>query len=310
MRRTPAAAALLLMLSVSACAEPDAKEATGNTDAAKATEDAPSNAEIEKYFEALARTIPTTMEAVRSEIVEPGSLADAYTSHFIYSSNANLDAGFPPAPQKLNDIDGGYELCDTEMRRKGACTKFPQIESANGKLADFTVGGKDLRDRISVGDGTKKTAGPLGINRVPGRVSAVSIGNFPCTPGSRRKTNLTGPIRARYRSPDGRQSTATSASTTGRDRGGLDGVRLVLLRASQAGRSSDSADVGPRLHDRTHRQVQDPITRNHTSPRWEAGGWRGFSRASVCSTNWRAAAPTFSLLRAARFPAATCHGRG
>ena len=171
-----------------------------------------SDEEVKKYFEALASDNPDEMESVRSEVAEPGSLADAYALHFIHATNSNFDAGFPPEPSTLNDIDGGYEMCSTDEEGKETCTEFTEMESTNGKLADFAVGGNDLRDRISVGDGTKKSAGPLG--------SVEFLGSYLQVDGSlavhaRIKTKnlaITGPYTARYRSPEGRQSSTNSAS--------------------------------------------------------------------------------------------------
>lgn len=217
MRRNPVAAiALLLLLSVSACAEPNAKEAIGNTDAAKATEDAPSNADIEQYFEALTSGKPDEIETVRSAIVEPGSLADAYTSHQINQTNSLLDAGYPPDDRQVKNVDGGYEICATEEPEKGTdrCTTFTEIESKNGKLADFTVGGNDLRDRVSVGDGSKKSAGPLGSVEFLNAYQAVSSGDLIVHVRIKTKDQeLSGPYSARYRSPEGRQSTATAVNS-------------------------------------------------------------------------------------------------
>lgn len=240
MRRTPAAVALLMLLSVSACAEPDAKEATGNTDAAKATEDAVSNQEIAAYLDAIAADDPDEMESVRSESVEPGSLADAYLFHRIYSSNASSDAGFPSEGQEVKDVSDGYELCATEtVEGEEPCTKFTDFTSSNGKLADFKVGGKDLRERLSVGDGSKKSAGPLGSIEYLAAYQSVQSGALFVHTRIKTKDQTIGGLYgvARYRAPDGRQSTATDTWTPEEiEPDSLAYVTFIFERAKPGGR--------------------------------------------------------------------------
>ena len=67
-RNIVCALALASLLAVTACAGSDVKEATGDTDAAKTKDDAPSNREVKAYFDALAGDIP-----MQSSLLAPRS---------------------------------------------------------------------------------------------------------------------------------------------------------------------------------------------------------------------------------------------
>lgn len=195
--------------------EPDVKPATGDSSAKTVEGKTPEleNADLKKFFDAIAASDPEKMQAVKS-LAAPGSIAAAYLQEQSDASNALIDAGFGnDIGSTAKEVDGGYKNC-SDPADPTNCVTWADFESANGKLAKFTINGTDISDRIAVGDGSNQDAGGLATVEFLSAYKSVQSDqifvNVKVTSHT-QKINL-GAYTATYRGDDKRQSTATDAS--------------------------------------------------------------------------------------------------
>lgn len=195
--------------------DPDVKPAKGDTNAKKVEGKAPEleDADIRRFFEAIAAYDPDKMKSVRT-LAAPGSLAAAYLQEQSDASNALIDAGSGDDDgSNLNKVDGGYENCSDPSDPKN-CVTWANFESVEGKLAKFTINDTDISDRITVGDGSKQKAGDLATIEFLSAYKSVQSDqifvNVRVT-SNKQKIDLNA-YSATYRGKDKRQSTATDAT--------------------------------------------------------------------------------------------------
>jgi hypothetical protein len=207
------AAILLSVPAFASCSGSDeVKPATGESSAKVATSEAPvaKDKDVESYFNAIVSAdLDQLGEA--SSLVAPGSIADAYLKYHLAGANAAIDGGSPDEPSDLEKVEGGYKTCD-DPDDPDDCVTWSDLESVDGKLAKFAVNGKDLTDRISVGDGSTAKAGELGTVEFLVAYQSVQSGDLfvlaSVTSGDEPVTLNSG--SATYRGPDKRQSQASS----------------------------------------------------------------------------------------------------
>ena len=207
-----------ILIAAGGCSnDPEIKESEGDTQASKPEGPKLSSADVEKFFEGLASRDPETIESV-TPIAAEGSVAEAYAKYTLHLTNAAIDAGTPYLPYTVTKSEKGFKSCaspDEELAPSTKrCSLWSGVEAEDGKLASLTVDGNSLRDRISVGTGEKIKLGALG------RLEFLSAFQSPSANGMivnlRLKTkalavSATEFYSARYRSKDGRQSTASNA---------------------------------------------------------------------------------------------------
>jgi hypothetical protein len=192
------------------CGGPEVEEATGDRSAATANQDEEVNdEEIQSYFDALASNDADEMEKVAG-LAAPDSIAQAYAMHQANIVNAAQDMGMPYESEDVRSVEGGYETCGTDEEGKEVCYTYADLESTAGKLSSFTVNGKSLKDRISLGNGQTAKAGRFGRVEF---LSAYKSADNDLWVAVKFKTSKGEPAifagyEAKYRSPDGRQSTA------------------------------------------------------------------------------------------------------
>src|SRR5947209_2385881 len=105
------------------------------------------------YFDGIAtQTVTSLRQAVAA--AEPGSPAAAYATYLLASSRAASDGGHPVEqdPQTAERTSKGYRFCQGQRSEK-TCFEYAGVTRAGGKVADFTVNGQPISDRLAVGSG-------------------------------------------------------------------------------------------------------------------------------------------------------------
>lgn len=201
---------VLALVFASGCSSGPTVSESGADSKAKTVEQI-SDEKVEQYFEAIAANDIDEMESGLASAAR-GSIAEAYMIHMIAVANSSLDAGVPEAePETLTAKKEGYESCGDDGTGKQSCVVWGNIEGKDGKITNFTVSGKRLDDRISVGNDKFAKAGRLAEVRFISAYKSVETGGLTVDieiKSNERKveTNLFG---STYRSKEGRQSKAT-----------------------------------------------------------------------------------------------------
>ena len=150
-------AAVTLAIGLSACSgDSQAEPATGH-ETAPVAEQEPSDENIKPYVDALASEELVEMRKAQRALAAEGSLAEAYMRNQADQSEAGLDGGFPFDPGTVTAHGDGYRAC-YESDEKGAeptCYVYDDFKvTTDGKVAAFTIDGRSLKDRLTVGDGS------------------------------------------------------------------------------------------------------------------------------------------------------------
>jgi hypothetical protein len=153
----------LSMTTLASCSdEPGAKPAAGDSSVETAGNDEPDLAtdDIRPYFEAVVSADPDLLESALT-LAAPGSIAEAYIKYQRAGIDASIDGGTPEEASDLEKIDDGYREC-ANPDDPTDCVTWSDFESEGDKLADFTVNGVSLKNRVTIGNGSKAKAGALG----------------------------------------------------------------------------------------------------------------------------------------------------
>ncbi|VXB05880.1 hypothetical protein [Aeromicrobium sp. 9AM] len=155
--------ALVAVVFLSACGgDPKVESAKGDTTAKSVDNDEPKAASknVKEYFEAVVSGDPDQLgDAMK--LVVPGSVAEAYLKYQRAGVDASIDNGSPDEATELETVDDGFKDC-SNPDDPSDCVTWADFEATAGKLANFTVNNVPLNKRITVGDGSKVSAGQLG----------------------------------------------------------------------------------------------------------------------------------------------------
>ena len=220
----------LVALLPAACGSDTKVTESKSGDAVKNVEQV-SDANLDSYFDAFASGDPDQMSQAR-DLTSTGSIAEAYLIHQGAVANAYLDGGTGSSEQESSKVKDGYRVCDT-AEGDDACATYAEFKSANGKLSSFTVNELDLTKRLAIGKGAPAKAGDLGSLRFVSSYQSASNYLFVTMDvlSSGKKLNLSS-YDAKYRAPDGRQSTATAAD--GPTELGADSKATILIAFEKA----------------------------------------------------------------------------
>lgn len=197
----------------------------------------PASAEnVRKYFELIATNDPEEMEKAIA-LAAPKSLAAGYAKHQAAVHGAELDGGSETAADVLTEEGNAYIACP-EGEGDQVCTKWAKVETAGGRVANFTVNDQPISGRLTVGSGDKVRVGNLG--------SAEFVSAYRSLAGKALFVNLVAQSRNRkisissfsatYREPGGKQVTASNAfGPTELDADSNTRVTLVFARAKVGG---------------------------------------------------------------------------
>lgn len=187
-----------------------APTSTSTTSSKSARSNLPSEETLKTYFEGIAAgTIAGAEEAM--DAAAPGSMALAYANYLRGNIQAMIDGGIAPPPEQpeVKKVDGGFEYCYTGSQAQ--CYTNTKITGKSDKVANFSVNDKPLKGRLYTGDDKPITASGEDVQaRFIAAYETTSdkdlIVVFSLKTG---KTASLASVQGTYRSPEGRQSTAT-----------------------------------------------------------------------------------------------------
>lgn len=145
-------------------------------------------------------------------LAAPGSVAAAYAQYNVDANQAAIDGGSDYDDETLSEIDGGYKSCSGGTSDDD-CVTWTDFESSDGKISSLKVNETDISKRISIGNGRSKKAGDLATVELLTAYQSVQandmVVNALIKSGDGEIT--IGTYEAKYRGPDGRQTTASAA---------------------------------------------------------------------------------------------------
>jgi len=207
-----------LCLSLAACAEepisspaPDTSDNESSQPASESPKDEnlPSNEDLKTFVDAIASGQASDLEAAQDFVV-PDSNAAGYLRYFTHFQNAEIDAGYSTdfPPDTVEEIDGGFELCDADSYEDNGCTTYTNFQGEEGKITDFQVQDHDIEDRLVMGTGDS-VEGPQGaeIEFIAAYRNAADTHLFLAYEVRNGSAELDVSTQS-YRNPDGRQTEA------------------------------------------------------------------------------------------------------
>jgi hypothetical protein len=173
--------------------------------------DLPDERTLQQYFDGISTNTPAELQTA-VDLAKPKSNAAAYATYLLAGEQANIDAGYPqPANATAHKTDGGYEACYPDEQGKETCVLYTDIKGAEGKLADFSVNGRKLGERITIGNGRPIWATDLGVEAsfIASYVTA-SADDLIVVQSLKTSANPIHINAGTYRSPSGRQSQSSN----------------------------------------------------------------------------------------------------
>lgn len=118
----------------------------------------PSAKTLQAYFDGVASgTVPGYDDAKAAAV--PGSTADRYVTYLRAAAEAVLGGGHTPGNGDASaQVDSGAFTFCTDSGSGKVCYRYTDITGADGKVADFSVNGRPVADRVLVGSGASVPA--------------------------------------------------------------------------------------------------------------------------------------------------------
>jgi hypothetical protein len=104
---------------------------------------------VDGYMNGLASSRPDVARDALQYAAEH-SVAHVYLQHQANLFEAGLDGGMYQGESTLDEIDGGYAMCDAI----DVCNEFTGFAIEDGLVTDLRVNGQDPGPRLTVGDGS------------------------------------------------------------------------------------------------------------------------------------------------------------
>lgn len=146
--------AVASLFALSACGATPVSNSHGSGDSEKAQSAGSGTVEneasvVEEYFDAYASSDPEDMRNAGGKAAK-GSVAQKYITHQANVVEANDAAGYERYVQEATYNDETVSIC----YEGEDCGEFTNLSFDAGKLSSFTIDGKDISDRIALGDGS------------------------------------------------------------------------------------------------------------------------------------------------------------
>ncbi|MDH6277616.1 hypothetical protein M2118_000579 [Aurantimicrobium minutum] len=125
---------------------------------------------VEGYFSAINENDPAAVLAAQ-EFAAQGSNADAYVIEQSAHKQAQLDGGSLDQTKTVTVFEQdkvllcveGYD--EPEVKKDDFCATYTDLIFKDGKLSDFSAGGKSLNGRLALGSGELTPIGEIGTAR-------------------------------------------------------------------------------------------------------------------------------------------------
>lgn len=211
MKKLNIALASLAVIALSACTAGTAPDDTDVNGVAtsqpfqagsqpKADSESAESVSVREYFDAFAGQGIEEMRTA-AENAAAGSLAQDYLVHQANVVEANTANGYGGEEQSAD-----YKKDVVEVASYDYTTKYADIEFDGGKIASFTIDGKDVSDRLVVGSGDAvETSDGLARFEVLSVYQGISDDLFVVVKYSTQDRPMDFGYQATYRDPSGRQ---------------------------------------------------------------------------------------------------------
>lgn len=193
---------------------PTVAQSATDSATATATPDAPevTTAGVEEFLEAIQKISDPAAIREALSLTKPGSPVEVYVNHLANSAEAALDGGLTMTDSTVEKIDdSSFKSCDSVNRE--VCVTFSDIEvDSEGLYVNLRVDDQPIQDRLTAGDGTSVTAADASFTFLTAYKSIQSGALF-VSVKVETSAQAVSPFlySATYRSPDGKQRTATDA---------------------------------------------------------------------------------------------------
>jgi hypothetical protein len=162
---------------------------------------------IEGYMNGLASGRPDVARDALQYAADD-SVAHVYLQHQANLFEASLDGGLYHDESSVDEIDGGYEMCDVI----DVCNAFTGFVTEDGLVTSLMVNGQDPGPRLAVGDGSAVESRGVTATLLTAYRSISSESLFVVVEISTGAADAELFLySATYRAPDGRQRQATDA---------------------------------------------------------------------------------------------------
>lgn len=211
MKKLNVALASLAVIALSACSTavaPDDTDVNGaattqplQADSRPMVDSAPAEAvSVKEYFDAFAGQGVEEMRTA-ADNAAAGSLAQDYLVHQANIGEASTANGYGVEEQSVD-----YKKDAVEITSFDYTTKYADIEFDGGKIASFTIDGKDVSDRLVVGSGeVVETSDELASFEVLSAYQSISNYLFVVVKYKTNDRPADFGYTATYRDPSGRQ---------------------------------------------------------------------------------------------------------
>lgn len=186
----------------------------------------------ERYMEAVAEGSAKSMDDA-SDFAAEGSVAEAYLIHQRGALIADQDAGYgsQSLDSSLDEMNDGFRLCESDLTGDEACYEYTDFELDGDRVSGFKIDGRDLGDRIVVGDGSAVPIGDVGSAKLLSAYQAASgylfvVIEVSAGPNGLRLSDL---YSSTYRSADGRQRSADVSSSIASELGPESLVNVAVV---------------------------------------------------------------------------------
>ena len=130
---------------------------------------------MHQFFAAISSEDPTKMHRV-FKLASPDSIAEAYVKEQYGVVLALQQAGSPMDSGSLSKVGDSYKSCQAGSSQGKSCVTWGNVEAEGSRIANFTVSGKSLQGRLSMGSAKATPVGSLGRVKVEASYQSVQSG--------------------------------------------------------------------------------------------------------------------------------------
>jgi hypothetical protein len=106
-------------------------------------------------------------------LAAPGSIAEAYVKEQYDVTLALQQAGQSLDASTFTKVGDSYKSCGSGSTQAKSCVTWSNVEAHGSRIANFTVSGKSLKGRLSMGSGKAAPVGSLGTVQVKASYQSV-----------------------------------------------------------------------------------------------------------------------------------------
>lgn len=191
----------------------------------------PSDDDLRQFVQAITETQPDEVKQAL-DLTAPGSAARAIATVFVARWTAAQQAGFDlPEASSITGEDGRFEAC-----REDSCQVFADFKAQGDLIADFSIDGNRMKNRVILGSNKTFPLGDLATARLIGSYKFSSDGSLGIFLEVSAKANVTfGWDSDAYVGPNGAQVGINEVTVPGTLRAGGRAIVAYYLPTAELG---------------------------------------------------------------------------